>query len=210
MPGRMPTLVIERELTDDSPEVVGDERRIVADAGNRCRCRDRARRRDGLLPPRAAGRRSAAAAAQRRGAHQGARHRRELRLFGTGLAHERRRSSTPSSIDNITAMAGLPAARDAIREGTPVAYWRAGITHTANPSGGLEPAAGDYSVRLDPKGELVAFATGYATDGNIDACRSRDRPRRSASRRSRKHSASTRPATSSKSSSAPFPPARPR
>ena len=27
-------------------------------------------------------------------------------------------------------MAGLPAARDAIREGTPVAYWRAGITHT--------------------------------------------------------------------------------
>ena len=26
-------------------------------------------------------------------------------------------------------------------------------------------AAGDYAVRLDPKGELVAFATGYATDG---------------------------------------------
>ena len=39
-------------------------------------------------------------------------------------------------------LAGLPAARDAVREGTPVAYWRAGITQTASPSGGLEPAAG--------------------------------------------------------------------
>jgi hypothetical protein len=70
-------------------------------------------------------------------------------------------------IDDITAMAGLPAARDAIREGTPVAYWRAGITHTASPNGGLEPAAGDYSVHLDPRGRVVAFATGYATDGAI-------------------------------------------
>ena len=72
------------------------------------------------------------------------------------------------SVDRITAMAGLPAAREAIREGTPVAYWRAGITQTASPSGsGLEPAAGDYSVRLDPKGRLVAFATGYAADDKI-------------------------------------------
>jgi Protein kinase domain len=71
------------------------------------------------------------------------------------------------NIERITAMAGLAAARDAIREGTPVAYWRAGITHTANPSGGLETAPGDYSVRLGPKGELIAFATGYATDSNI-------------------------------------------
>jgi len=71
-------------------------------------------------------------------------------------------------IERITAMAGLPAARDAVREGTPVAHWRAGITHTANPlAADLEPAAGDYSVRLGPKGELVAFATGYATDGTI-------------------------------------------
>ena len=72
-----------------------------------------------------------------------------------------------TDVEDITTMAGLPAARDAIREGTPIAYWRAGITHTANPSGGLEPAAGDFSVRLDPKGQLVAFATGYATDGAI-------------------------------------------
>jgi hypothetical protein len=80
-------------------------------------------------------------------------------------------------IDDITAMAGLPAARDAIREGTPVAYWRAGITHTAGPNGGLEPAAGDYSVRLDPRGQLVAFATGYATDSGITHV---DRPRATA------------------------------
>lgn len=71
-------------------------------------------------------------------------------------------------IEQITTMAGLPAARDAIREGTPVAYWRAGITHTANPSSSLDTmVAGDYAVRLDPKGELVAFATGYATDSTL-------------------------------------------
>ncbi len=65
--------------------------------------------------------------------------------------------------DDITRMAGLPAAREAIRDGA-VAYWRAGITHTASPSGGLEPQPGDFSVRLDPRGQMVAFATGYATD----------------------------------------------
>ena len=71
-------------------------------------------------------------------------------------------------IEAITAMAGLAAARDAVREGTPVAYWRAGITHTANPSSSFESlAAGDYAVRFDPKGELVMFATGYATDASL-------------------------------------------
>jgi hypothetical protein len=70
-------------------------------------------------------------------------------------------------VDDITAMAGLPAAREAVREGTAVGQWRAGITQTASPNGGLEPAAGDFTVRLDPKGQLVAFATGYATDAGI-------------------------------------------
>ena len=65
--------------------------------------------------------------------------------------------------DDITRMAGLPAARAAIRDGA-VAYWRAGITHSASPSGSLEPQPGDFSVRLDPRGQLVAFATGDATD----------------------------------------------
>jgi hypothetical protein len=67
--------------------------------------------------------------------------------------------------DDIVRIAGLPAARQAIRDGA-VAYWRAGITHSANPSGGLEPDPGDFSVRLDPRGQVVAFATGYATDAN--------------------------------------------
>jgi Protein kinase domain len=72
------------------------------------------------------------------------------------------------NIEAITAMSGLASAREAIRDGMPVAHWRAGITNTANPSGGLEPAAaGDFSVRLDPQGRLVAFGTGYATDGAI-------------------------------------------
>ena len=67
------------------------------------------------------------------------------------------------SMDAIVTTAGLPAAREAIREGGPVAQWRAGITHTANPStNDLEPAAGDFTVRLDPRGQLAAFATGYA------------------------------------------------
>ena len=76
-------------------------------------------------------------------------------------------------VEVITRLAGLPAARDAIREGAPVGHWRAGITHTANPSGGLEPPAGDFSVRLDPKGQLVAFATGYADGGITHADRAR-------------------------------------
>jgi hypothetical protein len=70
-------------------------------------------------------------------------------------------------VEDIITMDGLPAAREAIRDGTAIAYWRAGITHTANPSGGLEPAAGDFSVRLDPRGQLIAFATGYANEGAI-------------------------------------------
>jgi hypothetical protein len=68
--------------------------------------------------------------------------------------------------DDVTRMAGLAAAREAIRDGS-VAYWRVGITHTADPSGGLEPQAGDFSVRFDPRGRLVAFATGYATAGTV-------------------------------------------
>ena len=70
-------------------------------------------------------------------------------------------------IDDITAMSDLAAARAAVRDGMPVAHWRAGITKTASPSGGLEPADGDFSVRLDPQGRLVAFATGYSTDAAI-------------------------------------------
>lgn len=71
-------------------------------------------------------------------------------------------------VEAINAAAGLDAARQAIREGAPVAHWRAAITHTASPSGSnMEPAAGDYTVRLDPRGQMLAFATGYAKEGTI-------------------------------------------
>ena len=56
-------------------------------------------------------------------------------------------------------MAGLAAARDAIRDGS-VAEWRAGIRPAPVPPAGLEPQAGDFSVRLSPRGQMVAFATG--------------------------------------------------
>ncbi|HYB97173.1 MAG TPA: serine/threonine-protein kinase, partial [Vicinamibacterales bacterium] len=72
----------------------------------------------------------------------------------------------------IAATAGLPAARDAIREGGPVAQWRASLTHTANPStGNMEPRPGDFTVRLDPRGNVLAFATGYSTDSVAHAGR---------------------------------------
>ena len=67
-------------------------------------------------------------------------------------------------MDAIVRSAGLPAAREAIREGAPIAQWRAGIWRNANPNtGDLEPEPGDFNVRLDPRGQLDAFATGYAT-----------------------------------------------
>lgn len=70
------------------------------------------------------------------------------------------------SMEAIVGAAGLPAVREAIREGGPVAHWRAGITRNGNPNtSDMEPPPGDFTVRLDPRGQLVAFGTGYATDG---------------------------------------------
>jgi hypothetical protein len=63
-------------------------------------------------------------------------------------------------VDDVTIMAGLPAAREAIREGA-TGQWMVGITQTVDPgSVGTSPRAGDFAVRLDPKGQLVTFATG--------------------------------------------------
>jgi hypothetical protein len=76
--------------------------------------------------------------------------------------------STVLSMDAIVRSAGLAAAREAIREGGPVAQWRAGIGRSDSPSANdMEPDPGDYSVRFDPKGQLAAFATGYSTDSSI-------------------------------------------
>ncbi|HYE87434.1 MAG TPA: serine/threonine-protein kinase, partial [Vicinamibacterales bacterium] len=78
------------------------------------------------------------------------------------------------SMSAIVRSAGLPAARQAIREGGPVAQWRAGITRNVNPStGNLDPRPGDFSVRLDPRGRLMAFATGYGDSAVAHADRAR-------------------------------------
>jgi hypothetical protein len=69
--------------------------------------------------------------------------------------------------EDIARMTDLGTARAAIKDGEPVAEWRASVTHTANPStSNLEPRAGDFLVSLDPRGRLIAFATG-AAEGTI-------------------------------------------
>jgi hypothetical protein len=69
--------------------------------------------------------------------------------------------------EDIARMTDLATARAAIKEGEPVAEWRASVTRTANPStGNMEPRPGDFTVSLDPRGRLIAFATG-AAEGTI-------------------------------------------
>jgi hypothetical protein len=61
-------------------------------------------------------------------------------------------------------MAGLAAAREAIREGA-VAEWRVGVADSRNPNGSdQDPPPGSFSVRLSPKGQIAGFATGTAAD----------------------------------------------
>ena len=68
--------------------------------------------------------------------------------------------------EEIARMTDLATARAAIKEGEPVAEWRASITRTANPNtSNPEPRPGDFLVSLDPRGRLIAFATGYAPEG---------------------------------------------
>ena len=71
---------------------------------------------------------------------------------------------TALDVDDVTAMAGLPAAREAIREGA-VAEWRVGVAESGSPNGDeQEPPAGSFSVRLSPRGQVVSFAAGTASD----------------------------------------------
>ena len=91
----------------------------------------------------------------------------ELRLFGPGLAHERLLHRRRRRRGHHRRWPACPRrARRFARARRSRTGARASRTPPI-PSGGLEPAAGDFSVRLDPKGQLVAFATGYATDGAI-------------------------------------------
>ena len=113
-------------------------------------------------------------------------------------------------VETITAMAGLAAAREAIREGTPVAYWRAGITHTGRShrvAARRPPAIIPFASTRRARSSRLRPAMRPTATSRTPIAR---KPHRLASRRSRERSASTRPATSSKSWSAPSPPARPR
>src|SRR5688500_8782413 len=76
---------------------------------------------------------------------------------------------TALNVSDVTAMAGLAAAREAIREGA-VAEWRVGVADSGNPSGdNQEPPPGSFSVRLSPRGQLASFAAGTASDSAITA-----------------------------------------
>ena len=76
---------------------------------------------------------------------------------------------TALNVKDVTAMAGLPAAREAIREGA-VAEWRVGVADSADPNGDdQEPPPGSFSVRLSPRGQVASFATGSAPDATVAA-----------------------------------------
>jgi serine/threonine protein kinase len=76
---------------------------------------------------------------------------------------------TALDVDDVTAMAGLAAAREAIREGA-VAEWRVGVADSGNPDGDNQaPPPGSFSVRLSPRGQIAGFVTGTASDSGIAA-----------------------------------------
>ena len=81
---------------------------------------------------------------------------------------------TSLDVADVTAIAGLAAAREAIREGA-VAEWRVGVADSGSPNGDdQDPPPGSFSVRLSPRGQVAGFATGLAPDTTIAAA---DRPR---------------------------------
>jgi hypothetical protein len=81
---------------------------------------------------------------------------------------------TALDVGDVTAIAGLAAAREAIREGA-VAEWRVGVADSGSPNGDdQDPPPGSFSVRLSPRGQIAGFATGLAPDSAVIAA---DRPR---------------------------------
>jgi hypothetical protein len=76
---------------------------------------------------------------------------------------------TALGVADVTKMAGLAAARDAIREGA-VAEWRVRVADAGSSDGdNREPSAGNFTVRLSPRGQVASFATGTAADSAIAA-----------------------------------------
>ena len=72
-------------------------------------------------------------------------------------------------VGDVTAMAGLDGAREAIREGA-VAEWRVGVADSRSPDGSdQDPPPGSFSVRLSPRGQVTGFAAGTAPDTALTA-----------------------------------------
>jgi hypothetical protein len=75
---------------------------------------------------------------------------------------------TALGVDDVTEMAGLAAAHDAIREGA-VAEWRVRVADPGTPGGDNQESPGRFTVRLSPRGQIAGFATGPAPDPAIAA-----------------------------------------
>ena len=74
--------------------------------------------------------------------------------------------SVSINLRDVTTLAGLPAAREAIRDGF-VGRWEVGLAKDSNP-GSLpdddsKPKEGEFGVRLSPKGDFIRFTTGMAS-----------------------------------------------
>jgi hypothetical protein len=94
-----------------------------------------------------------------------------IESFGYSASGSRTNTEFEGTLDveDVTALAGLPAARDAIREGL-VGEWRVGITQTNAPgSVGTSPAPGDFGVRLDPRGRVVGLSTNLPEQAGLAA-----------------------------------------
>ena len=150
---------IERELTDDSPEVVavsGVSRMTIALAAAAAIVLGVAM---SVLPPRAARRRPAAASCRKARCITKARD--TVESFGysaAGVADQTSRSATPSTSKTSRRWPACPppATRFATARRSRTGA-RASRTPPIRPAGSSR-RAGDFSVRLDPKGQLVAFA----------------------------------------------------
>jgi hypothetical protein len=71
------------------------------------------------------------------------------------------------SVSDVTALAGLAEAREAVRAGV-VAHWAVGASPTRDPNvlvGDGTPQEGEFAIRLNPNGQIVSFVTGLSQTG---------------------------------------------
>ncbi len=107
-------------------------------------------------------------AARGRRAHEGTRHRRELWLLRDWGREPSVTFSDAVDIEDDHGD-GRPARRPRrdSRGHTGRVLARRHHAYRESVERARVAAAGDFAVRFDPKGQLVAFATGYATDANL-------------------------------------------